>query len=375
MSPELESFLAAEDLDEVLTARDKIAALAADDEAAIRAVLGEWRKPQAVSNLLLYPALIPKDIRLSTLLRGLCERKLVYYILAAVVGFQSIDAADIVDADRQRVLADLLAVMRDTTDILAQRASVSFTGFAKLEDAPSVFALMGHANKTVRHNVRAWLFRTFQVSGVEALADAGRRSRLAENLQLQVVGEFADFLANPPQGFTSPLFPLYGYIPNLRDIDGLFATTPVRLRDSAEIDPMGAAERNRAAAVEAIENQIAQSTVARWNALVVRILPASSLRFTVPMALAAVIACVIARKVGEPFAARLMLISLVSLIGMYFLAFGAQLWLTGYLVFQFRRATNHNWLAGVGLLLYFLGGAALVALFLSVVLAGFKVQL
>lgn len=32
----------------------------------------------------------------------------VYYVLAAAVGFQSLDAAAIADADRRRVLADLL---------------------------------------------------------------------------------------------------------------------------------------------------------------------------------------------------------------------------------------------------------------------------
>jgi hypothetical protein len=218
MSPELEAFLAAEDLDEVLNARGKIAAIAADDEASVRAVLAEWRNRQAVSNLLLYPALIPEDIRLATLFRGLYERQVVYYVLAAVVGFHSLDAATIANADRRRVLADLIAVMRDTTDILAQRASVSFSEFTKPEDAPQVFALMGHADKTVRHNARAWLFRTFQAAGAEALAAAGHQSGLAEDVRRLVVEEFADFLANPPQGFKSPLFPLYGYIPNLRDI-------------------------------------------------------------------------------------------------------------------------------------------------------------
>jgi hypothetical protein len=218
MSPELEAFLAAEDLDELLNARGKIAALAPEDEAVVRAVISEWRNPQANSNLLFHPALIPADIRLPTLFRGLYERQVMYYALAAVVGLQSLDTAALGEADRQRVLSDLLAVMRDTTDILAQRASVSFQGFAKPEDAPRVFALMGHSDNTVRHNARAWLFRTFQGVGAEQLVAAGRQSGLGKEIQRQVVAEFADFLANPPQGFKSPLFSQYGYIPNLRDI-------------------------------------------------------------------------------------------------------------------------------------------------------------
>jgi hypothetical protein len=219
MSPALEAFFAAEDLDDVLTARGSLAALTPEDEAAVRAVLNEWRNPQAVSNLLLHPALIPDDLRLSSLFRGLYEGPVAYYVLAAVVGLGGLDPAVLPDADRRRVLAVLLGIMRDTTDVLAQRASVSFDGFTLPEDAPRVFALMGHADRTVRHNLRAWLFRTFQGVGVEPLAVAGRASGAGEDMQRQVVGEFTEFVADPPQSFKSPLFLLYAYIPNLRDVE------------------------------------------------------------------------------------------------------------------------------------------------------------
>jgi hypothetical protein len=167
---------------------------------------------------LLHPTLIPDDIRLPTLRRGLAERKVVYYVLAAVVGLQSIDPDGLSAEERDRVAADLWGLIAQTEDILAQRASVSIRGFASEGDAPAVFALLSHSNKTVRHNLRAWLFATFKDRGVEPFAAAAGESGLAEELRRQVVAEFADFLANPPQGFKSPLFPLYGYIPNLRDI-------------------------------------------------------------------------------------------------------------------------------------------------------------
>ncbi len=122
MSPELEVFLAAEDLDEVLDAHRKIAILDEDDGTVVRTVLAQWRNPQAVSNLLMHPTLIPEDIRLAMLFHGMYEQKVTYYVLAAVIGFQSIDLGGIKNSDRQHVLSDLLAVMRDTTDILAQRA-------------------------------------------------------------------------------------------------------------------------------------------------------------------------------------------------------------------------------------------------------------
>jgi hypothetical protein len=219
MSPELQEFLAAEDLDDLLSRRHMITALGREDDAAVRAILEQWSNPQAVANLLFHPTLIPEDIRLTVLFQGLYERRVIYYVLAAVVGFQSVDPAQLAAPDRERVVTELLALIRDRSDILAHRASVSFQAFAGPAEAPRVFALMGHPDKTVRHNLRAWLFRTFQTAGVEQFTAASRRSGIGEDVHRQLVGEFAEFLANPPQAFKSPLFALYGYIPNLRDIE------------------------------------------------------------------------------------------------------------------------------------------------------------
>ena len=51
------------------------------------------------------------------------------------------------------------------------------------------------------------------------MAAAGRQSGAGDEVRRRVVGEFREFLANPPEGFKSPLFPLLGYIPNLRDVE------------------------------------------------------------------------------------------------------------------------------------------------------------
>lgn len=218
MTPELEAFLTSEDLDEIQKARGKIEGRDVDDEAVIRAVLEQWQNHQAVSNLLLHPDLIPDDIRLETLFRGLYEQQVGYYVLASVIGFQSLDVSEMADVDRRRVLSDLLVVMRETTGILAKRASISFREFANVEDASQVFALIGHTDMTVRHNLRAWLFQTFAAVGTEALAVVGHESGVNEEMQRQIVKEFDDFLTNPSNDFSSPLCPLFGYIPNLRDI-------------------------------------------------------------------------------------------------------------------------------------------------------------
>lgn len=218
MSPELEAFLAAEDLDELLRAQQKITSLDAEDTAVVRSILQWWQNPQAVSNLLVHPTCIPEDIRLASLFRGLDERRVVYYVLAAVVGFQSIDSAGMTAEDRSRIVESLLAVIRKNSGILAQRASVSIQQFMAEENAPRVFGLWAHPDETVWHNLRAWLFHTFQSRGVEAFVAAIRQSGLSEEAQQRLIEDFTELVTNPTDGFDNRLSELYGYIPNLRDV-------------------------------------------------------------------------------------------------------------------------------------------------------------
>jgi hypothetical protein len=168
---------------------------------------------------LFHPALIPEDIRLASLFRGLDERRVGYYVLAAVVGFQSIDPSRVTAEDQRRVVEELLAVIRETRGILAQRASVSIQQFLNEDDAPRVFALWAHPDDTVWHNLRAWLYRTFQARGVESFAAAVHLSGLAEEVQRRLVEDFTELVTDPPEGLESRLCKLYGYIPNLRDVE------------------------------------------------------------------------------------------------------------------------------------------------------------
>jgi hypothetical protein len=219
MTPELEEFLAADDLDDALHARGRIGALGAEDVAVVRSVLQRWEDSQAVSNLLMHPSLIPSDLLAASLFRGLAERRVAYLVLAAVVGFQSIDPAGMTAEGRRRITEALLALIRQTKGILAERASVSIQGFLGEEDAPQVFDLWAHPDDTVWHNLRAWLYRTFQARGDEAFAAAARHSKLAEEVQRQLVEAFGEWLTEPPEGFDNTLSLLFGYIPNLRDVE------------------------------------------------------------------------------------------------------------------------------------------------------------
>lgn len=219
MSPELQSFLTAEDLDEVLDARGNLTALSVEDTEVVRDVIAQWQQPQAVSNLLIHPDLLPEDIRLASLFRGLAEQRVAYYVLAAIVGFQSVDTPLLTANENAKIATALWEIIAQTEGVLAQRASLSFRAFASEVDAPAVLFLMAHSDKTVRHNLRSWLFSVFKDRGLAAFANAVQASDLGEAQKQELVAEFTACTTKPPEGFNSPLFPLLTYIPNLRDTE------------------------------------------------------------------------------------------------------------------------------------------------------------
>lgn len=217
LNPPLEAFLFSKDLDQLLEARQAIKAVDEDDEAVIRAVLKEWSNPQSVSNLLFHPSLIPADIRVATLLRALAERGVMYHVLAAIVGFGGM-VPELSKEQREEVAAILLDFLPNSTGVLAQRASATLSGVARDADAPAVFSLLGHEDDTVRHNLRAWLFRTFEKPGVEAFSAAAALSTLDADTQAALAREFAEVKPGAPPEVKRKLLTLFSYIPNLDEV-------------------------------------------------------------------------------------------------------------------------------------------------------------
>jgi len=218
MSSELKAFLVAEDLDDAQDARHKIKSVTATDAAAIRTILKQWSDAQAVSNLLIHADLIPEDVRLASLYRGLAERRVDYYVVAAIVGLGEVDGVKVPAQDRKRLANMLLTIIRETKDVRAKRSSLTFEGFVSADDAPQVIALMEHSDSTVRGNLRSWLFKMFEDRGMDAFTAAGRQSSLAEEAQSRLVAEFKEYLSIPDQqARRSKLVVLYAYIPNLKD--------------------------------------------------------------------------------------------------------------------------------------------------------------
>jgi tetratricopeptide (TPR) repeat protein len=220
MSPELKAFLVAEDLDDIGDARQKIKSVMPTDAAAIRAVLKQWSNAQAVSNLLIHADLIPEDIRLASLFRGLAERRVDYYVVAALVGLSEVDSDKLPEQDRKRLANMLLTIIRDTKDVRAKRASLTFENVVSADNAPQVIALMEHPDDTVRSNLRSWLFKTFGDRGIVAFTASARQSSLGEEAQRRLLADFKEHVKIADRkARESKLIVLFAYIPNLKDYE------------------------------------------------------------------------------------------------------------------------------------------------------------
>lgn len=219
MSPELKDFLEAEDLDDLLEARSKLRQLDEKDIKKIRSILQRWNSPQAVSNLLFHPHLIPEDIRTTCLLKGLREKKNPYYILASVVGLQGIDPTGFSKEQRKAIKECLISALNVSEGIISARASVTIYDYLSLEDASSAFELLSHPNEAARHNILCWLIRTMEESDPRTFISTANSSNIPEGVRKEAIEKFQEHLRQKEIGECS-LFgtQLYAYIPNLKEM-------------------------------------------------------------------------------------------------------------------------------------------------------------
>lgn len=216
----LDMFLETEELDDLLKVRSKLRSLNEKDMEKIRRILEKWENPQAVSNLLIHPSLIPEDIRVSYLLKGLEERRNPYYILASIVGFQNIHAKGLSIEDIRKVKENLILTLKISSGVLSQRASVSIYKFLSSEDAPMMCELLSHPDGTTRHNILCSLIRNMNETDSESFILMANDSNIPEHRKKETVDKIQQYFMQKEKGkFSSLNTFLYTYVPNLKDQD------------------------------------------------------------------------------------------------------------------------------------------------------------
>jgi hypothetical protein len=174
---DLAAFLAAEDLDELLAAREAITSISKDDAMALHDLVAAWSDEQAVANLLMYPELIPPVDRAAALAEGLSGARGEYAVLAAAVGLSSWIVGE---DDAPAVAERLLALVEDpgSPRPTAMRAAIALGEYAEFLAPVEVVSALARDDDGLRHNVLAAALLTWgpveTLAAVHAAAAAGR---------------------------------------------------------------------------------------------------------------------------------------------------------------------------------------------------------
>lgn len=154
----LGQFLMAEDINQIGMIAFSLRQLDSHDLTLVRKVLEEnWEdEEQMVSNLLQYPFLIPDDIRMQSLKRGLNDVECPYYILSSAVGLQRLNPLE------NNRLLDLMGELKKAClhdiGIVAMQAFMTLHPLLKYpEDRDFIADILKQPRSTLFHNALTWL--------------------------------------------------------------------------------------------------------------------------------------------------------------------------------------------------------------------------
>ncbi|NEO86559.1 MAG: hypothetical protein F6J87_20220 [Spirulina sp. SIO3F2] len=214
MASDLSNFLSSEQLDITQKLANTLISLdqAQTDQAQIRNVIEQWNEQQAIANLLMYPSLIPSDLRLDSLLKALTER-VSYSALAAIIGLQGHDDWWS-NVERANIVEHLQSIVFGAPQAIANRASITLLDYLRPQDVDKTVFFLGSPHEVVQYNSLLALLRLFDTEvtrhHVNTTFEAGRMTKLGHDYAVAHIDT-----VQPDD------LPLLSYIPNLKD----FTTT------------------------------------------------------------------------------------------------------------------------------------------------------
>ena len=218
MSGVIEAFLKTDELDQLLKLRSQIEKLAPEEDQAILSILESWSDEQAIANLLFYPNLISAACRERFVLKGLCDFENPYFVLATVVGLDSLAVSGVSAEMRSEIVRRLIAFCADYSDVLGERSSVSLRAFLAKEDLPSLLPLLGVQNDVVRENIVGWIAKSCDGIAPQQMVEEFRVFGLSwfqRRRVLSAIHKFTVKRSGVVEAFKTA--PLLSYIPNLKE--------------------------------------------------------------------------------------------------------------------------------------------------------------
>ncbi len=217
---ELVKFLKINDLDVLEQSFSELARLSERDQNLILKILKDWDSEQAIANILFYPRLIPEKQRYDVLNKALKAETAPYYMLAAVVGLQSLDRVRVNSAIKTKFALQLMEIIKSGDDIIASRASVSIWDFLDERSFPMYLDLypvkVGSANK----NIMALAMLKFKDGTKRKLKSKLKEYHLVWGKRRKFLKRFKKYKKGKKTGMdVFMLAPVYEEIPNLNDVD------------------------------------------------------------------------------------------------------------------------------------------------------------
>jgi hypothetical protein len=212
-SDNLERFLAAEDLDELLIAREQIVEINRTDAVTLAdLVTATAADDQAIANLLMYPEVIPAHLRVPTVIAALQCPSSDYRLLAAIVGLGRLE----LDEANQELVAERLLELSAGADApVSSLASRAFGYVAGSYDVQLAVEYLSELCPTERHNVLAALINQFGTGRIyKALAAADALGLMSPD-DAQAIREQLERGEYDP--FSNLRITLLTYVPNLSE--------------------------------------------------------------------------------------------------------------------------------------------------------------
>jgi hypothetical protein len=168
----LQAFLQTTELDDLAHIANQLDPTTSEIQSSIVQVIHQWQPTQAIANLLMYPMLLPAELRRDALFKGLQAPERSYLTLAAIVGLQRY-ISELSEADQGLITKQLFEIMLQSRPPISAQASVLLFDCCQAEDADGIISLINHPSDMVKHNVLVTLIETIGLSQLEQLIAAG----------------------------------------------------------------------------------------------------------------------------------------------------------------------------------------------------------
>lgn len=186
----------------------------------IEQVLKDWKEEQAIANLLFYPALIPESIRFDVIMKALASDDAPYYVLAAVVGLQTLKSDEWSSQQRNQIGERLISITGQNVELISARASITVWEYLDGLGDAQLFKLYPVETSTVNRNIMAYALTRYADSSKKKFKQTLKEMDIKWGVRRKFIKGFKKYLRGKRKG--NAVFmqvPQYTDIPSLTDVD------------------------------------------------------------------------------------------------------------------------------------------------------------